>query len=207
MVEIRVSRVDTDGPLFNGMAAHAISEFCDEVAEESGKMGVRTIRQQLDRVLRHPTGRYRASIDSDNVGHRAVIHDSGIVYGTWLEGTSSRNRTTRFRGYATFRKMTPVINYNTGQIANRIVRVRRMRFIGDIWTKRPMDHGTASPLESCGSSNRQLSPRSRPPSAGRLRLRPCWTGSWTMNAGRRPTRFLCEMKRNTCKRGEITPPK
>src|SRR5688572_30770062 len=38
------------------------------------------------------------------------VHDRDIVYGPWLEGTSERNRTTRFRGYAAFRKGMQRVN-------------------------------------------------------------------------------------------------
>ena len=30
------------------------------------------------------------------------IDDGNVVYGPWLEGTSSRNQTTRFKGYHSF---------------------------------------------------------------------------------------------------------
>tara|TARA_Y100000034_G_scaffold12603_1_gene13259 strand:- start:7 stop:423 length:417 start_codon:yes stop_codon:yes gene_type:complete len=50
------------------------------------------------------TGHYRRNIHGQVQGEEAVIHDSGVVYGPWLEGTSRRNMTTRFKGYATFRK-------------------------------------------------------------------------------------------------------
>ena len=33
------------------------------------------------------------------------VHDSGIVYGPWLEGVSRRNEATPFKGYAMFRKV------------------------------------------------------------------------------------------------------
>lgn len=54
---------------------------------------------------RASTGHYRRSIHaemrSDTQGR---IDDSGVVYGPWLEGTGSRNQSTRFKGYASFRK-------------------------------------------------------------------------------------------------------
>ena len=49
-------------------------------------------------------GHYARSISSVVRRLRAVISDGGVVYGPWLEGTSSRNQTTRFKGYAMFRK-------------------------------------------------------------------------------------------------------
>lgn len=52
------------------------------------------------------TGHYRRSIHTLRRGMQATIDDGRVVYGPWLEGTSSRNQTTRFRGYASFRRAT-----------------------------------------------------------------------------------------------------
>ena len=50
------------------------------------------------------TGNYRRNV-SGKVDHlQGLITDGGVIYGSWLEGTSSRNVTTRFKGYASFRK-------------------------------------------------------------------------------------------------------
>ena len=55
------------------------------------------------------TGNYRRNVHRKfrSIGAATVgkIHDSGVVYGPWLEGTSSRNQTTRFKGYSSFRKV------------------------------------------------------------------------------------------------------
>lgn len=51
------------------------------------------------------TGNYRRNVRpvwKDQLS--ALITDGGVIYGPWLEGTSSRNETTRFKGYASFRK-------------------------------------------------------------------------------------------------------
>ena len=40
----------------------------------------------------------------------ARIDDGGVVYGPWLEGTSTRNATTRFRGYGSFRRTAQWLN-------------------------------------------------------------------------------------------------
>ena len=53
------------------------------------------------------TGNYRRNVHVDPVkvgSNTGKIHDSGVVYGPWLEGTSSRNLSTRFPGYSSFRK-------------------------------------------------------------------------------------------------------
>lgn len=49
-------------------------------------------------------GNYRRFIERKHEGLSGILWDKNIIYGPWLEGTGSRNRTTRFKGYASFRK-------------------------------------------------------------------------------------------------------
>lgn len=84
-----------------------------EVADEGAKL----IRNRLNTVLRHQTGFYRSHIQGE--GDR--ITDNGVVYGPWLEGVGSRNRTTRFKGYFTFRRTTQAIEARSGEIAEHIL--------------------------------------------------------------------------------------
>lgn len=48
---------------------------------------------------------YRDTIHALVSSRNVTIMDNNAVYGPWLEGTSSRNLTTRFKGYASFRKV------------------------------------------------------------------------------------------------------
>jgi len=51
------------------------------------------------------TGHYQRSINGKKTADLAgKIHDSNVVYGPWLEGVSSRNDRTRFKGYHAFRR-------------------------------------------------------------------------------------------------------
>lgn len=49
-------------------------------------------------------GNYRRNLNARTMDLRGIIHDGGVVYGPWLEGTSGRNQTTRFKGYRSFRQ-------------------------------------------------------------------------------------------------------
>ena len=55
------------------------------------------------------TGNYRRNISSIIRHKYAEINDGGVVYGPWLEGISSRNQTTKFKGYKAFRMATAEI--------------------------------------------------------------------------------------------------
>jgi hypothetical protein len=68
----------------------------------------------LDRSLKHPTPYYETQIMIEPEGVNTwVVHDRGIVYGPWLEGTSSRNQTTRFKGYHALRRALQVMRTKT----------------------------------------------------------------------------------------------
>ena len=58
---------------------------------------------------RGSTGHYRRNVHGKVENLVGRISDGGVVYGPWLEGTGSRNQTTRFKGYASFRKTAQYI--------------------------------------------------------------------------------------------------
>lgn len=61
-------------------------------------------REAFDDVVVDPSGAYRNAIVAEPRGDHAVVTDSGVVYGPWLEGVASRNERSRFKGYSTFRR-------------------------------------------------------------------------------------------------------
>ena len=93
------------GPLFDGRADVASDSLCQRIETQAATRGRDMVRANLDKVLKHPTGRYRAGIVVERAT-RTRVSDGGAIYGPWLEGTGSRNRSTRFKGYATFRRTT-----------------------------------------------------------------------------------------------------
>ena len=92
------------GPMFDGQAVAAVEDFATHVAEEVGHQGLQIVQKFLHGSLQHPTGHYMGALKVDKLGEDAIVTDGGIVYGPWLEGTSSRNNSTKFAGYASFRK-------------------------------------------------------------------------------------------------------
>ena len=74
------------------------------------------------------TGNYRRNVHGEVQGLTGRIDDGGVIYGPWLEGTSSRNQTTRFKGYGAFRltaqwlekKADDVLEKHTRKAAKRL---------------------------------------------------------------------------------------
>lgn len=96
--------VDLSGPLFNGMAEQALRELRDEVVYDVTAQAKAEWMTNLNRSIRRPTPYYETQITMQTQGPVGVVHDRAVIYGPWLEGTSERNRTTRFKGYASLRR-------------------------------------------------------------------------------------------------------
>lgn len=77
---------------------------------------VNRVHQQLGKVLRHPTGYYQSRIAIERGTTQRRVSDSRVPYGGWLEGIDPRNRTTRFKGYHTFRLIRAQIKADKEQI-------------------------------------------------------------------------------------------
>jgi hypothetical protein len=80
-------------------ARRAVIDINEALAQE----GVDRVRRRLGQVLQNPTGYYQSKIQVERRQIYRGFSDGGVVYGGWLEGLSTRNRTTRFKGYQTFR--------------------------------------------------------------------------------------------------------
>lgn len=104
------------GPIFDGRADAMLNRATREMEHHLASVGADYVRAELERVLRKETPYYRLQVTSTEYPGRTVINDGGVVYGPWLEGTGSRNRTTRFKGYATFRRMTVKLNAEAPRI-------------------------------------------------------------------------------------------
>jgi len=69
------------------------------------------------------TGTYRAGVLGELISSRhGEVHDSEAIQGTWLEGTSSRNKTTRFKGYAMFRQARQQLERETDGFLKKRIR-------------------------------------------------------------------------------------
>ncbi len=117
--------VELRGPLFDGRFDAAVSDYLDAAENEISFEGAMMVRENLDPVLQHPTGYYESHIRPD--GPR--VWDGGVIYGPWLEGTGERNKTTRFKGYATFRRTAQQLQNRAVDIAERVLPayLRRMQ--------------------------------------------------------------------------------
>lgn len=130
MTELAVTTTAT-GPVFDGRAARAGADFAEEAGREIAQAAVNEVQNRLGQVLKNPTGAYQASIVTDQASSDNVVTDGGVIYGPWLEGVSSRNTKSRFKGYATFRKTAQWLQGRATGIAEDKIRPYLSRMGGE----------------------------------------------------------------------------
>lgn len=114
-------KVDATGPLFDGRADMAPRDAAQEWANRLATLGASMVRTNLNSVLRRQTPYYRLQVVAKPEPPDWKITDQGVIYGPWLEGTGSRNRTTRFKGYSTFRRTVQQINARAEAVGQAVV--------------------------------------------------------------------------------------
>ena len=114
------SPVTVSGPLFDGRAATAARELCDQIEYTVAWQAYAEARQVMDASFRHPTPYYEVQVTVQPRGEEMVVHDRGIAYGPWLEG-GARSRPSRFRGYHSFRRATAAVLPQVGRLVQNLI--------------------------------------------------------------------------------------
>jgi len=110
--------MESSGPLFNTrQAKNSVQNITTAFIQRMVELGEQRIDEQLRprpmgvylsaqeaRPNQATTGNYRRNISGKVRGLNGTIDDGKVVYGKWLEGTSSRNQASQFKGYGVFRK-------------------------------------------------------------------------------------------------------
>lgn len=136
MIKTRITR---SGPIFQRPPGNppGLNKGLQEVVQAVLEAG----EQQLDTLLsprprgvflsvsqaqkgKASRGHYRQNVMANSWRRNlhARIEDGGVVYGPWLEGVGRRNRTTRFKGYHSFRRTSQWLNKNFRSVAGPAIR-------------------------------------------------------------------------------------
>jgi hypothetical protein len=116
------------GPIFQNPTPK-IQQMITGVEEAMAQFAKAYVLHRLSQVLQNPTGYYESQIMIDRSTPDLAVTDSRtVVYGPWLEGTGSRNKTTRFKGYHTFRNA----RQETDRRATELARPVLARFIDEM---------------------------------------------------------------------------
>lgn len=95
--------VTLSGPVFDQRGPAIMADFRDEALDRVGGHGLALVHTHLNAAIQNPTPYYETQIALDSEAGGRLVHDRGVIYGPWLEGVGSRNKTTRFKGYFSFR--------------------------------------------------------------------------------------------------------
>lgn len=134
--------VTTSGPLFDGRAEEILDRAARDIRHKLAEKGESLARESFAGSINVDTGHFLSSItaiDSSRSftsvsGHKTysmevtvdsaeeVVTTDLATYGPWLEGTGSRNETTRFKGYHGFRRAGQELDRMAEQIADEAIR-------------------------------------------------------------------------------------
>jgi hypothetical protein len=114
--------VTAHGALFDGRATPAVDRALQDAQWDVGSQGLANWHLFLDQSIRHPTPYYETQVTVQRMATDVVVHDRGIVYGPWLEGVGSRNRSTRFKGYFSLRRAYQELRGQAQHLAERAIR-------------------------------------------------------------------------------------
>ena len=112
--------VTVSGPLFDGTAARAARDGTTAARKKIAAEGLKLTEALLESSIRvHASGRAERAVTTADASRvyqtgkyslpvavmpsETVVTSDLATYGPWLEGTGSRNETTRFKGYHSFR--------------------------------------------------------------------------------------------------------
>ena len=110
------------GPMFDGRAILALDRMSGDMTEVVADQGVTDVVQVLGSVLKNPTGFYQSRIQTEKKKRDlALVTDGGVVYGPWLAGVGSRNRTSTFKGYTHWRRTAQQLQRNVKRITQPVV--------------------------------------------------------------------------------------
>lgn len=102
--------VTVSGPIFQpAVVSAAVDRLCRDIADDGGDAIAAQWLSNLNTSIRVNTGRYVSNINVRAEPHGALVNDNKVIYGNWLEGTGSRNKTTRFKGYSSLRRAVATV--------------------------------------------------------------------------------------------------
>lgn len=127
MLRIR-TRTTYHGPLLDETTARRIfRQYADDLEEDGADFALDHIQDSFHRNFKHPTGYYESNVRIKNSSTGREVWDggwAGPVYGPWLEGVGSRNNTTRFKGYHSFRNAARALELRIEDLGDRLFHLR-----------------------------------------------------------------------------------
>jgi hypothetical protein len=105
-------------------ATRMVTAINEVLAEET----LARIKAIYNRSVVNPTGYYESQLQVERRGTYRGVTDNKVSYGGWLEGIDPRNRSTRFKGYGSFKHAKSSIQQDKERIAQPAV----TKFVNDM---------------------------------------------------------------------------
>ena len=122
-------RIETSGPLFSANAPNIVRRAAQRTVAQLVEIGESKLDQMLRprpagvflsvseaRTGQASKGNYRRNLHTVVEDLRGVISNP-VIYSAWLEGVSTRNQTTRFKGYSSMRRVAQELQKQVPQVA------------------------------------------------------------------------------------------
>ena len=107
------------GPLFHSDTE--VDRMLRDIERTVADRGLQLVAENLAGSLKEPTGYYQSRVRVTRSPHGSSVNDDGVVYGPWLEGVGERNKSTRFKGYASFRRARQQLDREATRLALPVV--------------------------------------------------------------------------------------
>ena len=117
------------GPFFDGVFDTAVPRIVQEIEDEVAQQANADVHHWMNVFFRHPTPYYETQVVTQRSSEGTVVTDQGVIYGPWLNGTGSRNETTRFKGYPHWRLATQQAQAAAQRLADAVL-ARHERDLG-----------------------------------------------------------------------------
>lgn len=124
--------VTAKGPLMRGDAPPVVRQTAHDIVDELVDLGMTRLNLMLRprpsgvflsveqaQKGKASQGHYRRNLHQEVRETLGIISDGNTVYGPWLEGTGSRNATSRFKGYASFRRVGAWLQTQAQKVADK----------------------------------------------------------------------------------------
>ena len=102
--------VTVSGPIYEGAGPAAVQSAMNDTVKAVADAAYARLMSAFPEGLPERTGNLKGMVSQMVEGPMAQIDDGGCIYGPWIEGVGSRNATTRFKGYSTYRRTAQHLN-------------------------------------------------------------------------------------------------
>lgn len=109
------------GPFFAPYADLIVERHLYEMTRRVAEVGDARVEILHRAYFKDPTPYYWEQVHAKARQDHHVVTDGGVIYGPWLEGTGERNKTTRFKGYWSFRTATQSLKASLPVIVDPVV--------------------------------------------------------------------------------------